>query len=66
AQDFHKAASASISILCNLLEQQESVLKETLAQKETESALIQQKSLQLKAIETALSDLTATAFSQHK
>ena len=63
AQDFHEAASASISILCNLLEQQESVLRETLAQKKTESALIQKKSLQLQAIETALNDLTKTALS---
>ena len=35
-KDFHKAASASISILCNLIEQQESIMKETLAEKETE------------------------------
>ncbi|MEO1386181.1 MAG: dynamin family protein [Cyanobacteria bacterium J06634_6] len=63
AQNFHEAASASISILCNLLEQQENVLKETLAQKETESALIQEKSLQLQAIETALDDLTKAALS---
>lgn len=63
AQEFHEAASASISILCNLLEQQESMLQETLAQKEAESALIQQKSLQLQAIETAIDDLTKAALS---
>ncbi len=62
-KDFHEAVSGSISMLCNLLESQESILNETLVQKETESALIQQKSLQLKAIETALNDLTGTALS---
>ncbi len=61
AQDFHEAASASIFILCNLLEQQERILKETLAQKGTESALIQKKILQLQAIETALNNLTKAA-----
>ncbi|EDX84577.1 Dynamin family protein [Synechococcus sp. PCC 7335] len=61
AQDFQKVASASISILCNLIEQQESILQETLAQKETGLALIQQKSLRLQAIETALDNLTKTA-----
>ncbi|CAN5794193.1 hypothetical protein BH23CYA1_BH23CYA1_07110 [soil metagenome] len=63
AQDFHESASASISILCNLLEQQEGVLKETLAQKEVESVIIQQKKLQLQTIETALESLTRTALS---
>ena len=63
AEEFHESASTSISILCNLLEQQESMLQETLAQKEAESALIQQKSLQLQAIEKALDDLTRAALS---
>ncbi|PZO47149.1 MAG: hypothetical protein DCF15_19435 [Phormidesmis priestleyi] len=63
AQDFHEAANASISILCNLLEQQESILKETLVQKEAESALIQQKTFQLQTIKQALSDLAETALS---
>ncbi len=61
AQEFHEAAIASISILCNLLEQQESILQETLAQKEAETGLIQQQNLRLKAIETALDDLTKAA-----
>ena len=63
AQDFHRAASASISILSNLLKQQESILQETLTQKEAQSVLIQQKNLQLQAIETALNNLTKTALS---
>ncbi len=60
-QDFHKTADASVSILCNLIEQQESILKETLAQKEIESEIIKKKSIQLQAIEIALTNLTETA-----
>ena len=63
ADDFHKAADASISILCNLLEQQESIAKETLEQKEIGSEIIQQKELQLQAIEADLNILTKTALS---
>lgn len=63
AQSFHEGANAYISILSNLLEQQESVLKETLAEKEAGTALIQQKKLQLQAIETTLNNLTKTALS---
>ena len=63
AQSFHEAASASISMLSNLLEHQESILQETLTQKEAQSVLIQQKNLQLQAIETALNNLTKTALS---
>jgi hypothetical protein len=63
ANVFHNAANSSISILCNLLEQQENVLKETLAQKESDSELIQQKSLALAQIEAALDLLAKTALS---
>jgi uncharacterized tellurite resistance protein B-like protein/GTPase SAR1 family protein len=63
ASAFHSAASSSISILCNLLEQQENVLKETLAQKESESELIQQKTLALAKIEADLDLLSKIALS---
>jgi uncharacterized tellurite resistance protein B-like protein/GTPase SAR1 family protein len=61
ANAFHDAASACIRILCNLLEQQENALKETLAQKELESGLIRQKSLALNKIEGDLDLLAKTA-----
>lgn len=66
AQNFHEAASGSISILCNLLEQQESLLRETLARKESELELIQQETFRLHTIEQALSDLTKSALNSHK
>ncbi len=62
ANAFHDAASASISILSNLLEQQENVLKETLAQKASTSKLIQQKNLELVEIEAALNILDKNVF----
>ena len=61
AQAFHERASKSIAMLCNLLEQQEIISRETLVQKEIESALIKQKSLQLKEIENSLDQLSEKA-----
>ncbi len=63
ANAFHDAVSAAISILSNLLEQQENALKETVAQKESALAFIQQKRLELAGIEAALDTLTKTALS---
>ncbi len=58
---FHNAASASISILCNLLEQQEKSLQDTLVQKEAETKMIQQKIAKLSEIELALNSLAEAA-----
>lgn len=63
ARDFHKVAGVSISALCNQLTQQEDILRKTSAQKETESALVREKEIQLQAIETAITNLAKTALS---
>ena len=61
ATAFHDAVSATISILSNLLEQQENALKETVTQKELVSEFIQQKRLELASIGTALEILSKAA-----
>ena len=65
AENFHKSADASISILSNLIEQKENIVQGTVEQKEAGAAIIQQKSIQLQTLETALSNLTRTALNQH-
>lgn len=62
-EKFHRDANSSISILCNLLEQQKSIVKGKLEQKEVGTAIVRQKDLQIQAIKTALSRLTKTALS---
>ncbi len=58
---FHREADSAISILCNLLEQQENAVERKSEQKEIGTSLMRQKTLQVQAIETALGRLTKTA-----